>query len=163
MGIRLQTPNPPVNMLSGYVSQQEMRFAIYCYDKTITHVTTSDRTGQPLFRAEGGASGRSWSWRRKVRDSSSDRRLFDFRCKPLGIRRSWVADSLESGQLCSFVYETHLLTGRRHVDATLRTIAGEDVLVTMRPDRYRSSAAIISAGGMAFAAIRSLEYAYLGA
>lgn len=45
METSLQTSDPPVNMLSGYVSRHQATLTIYCHDSTFKSVTASDSAG----------------------------------------------------------------------------------------------------------------------
>lgn len=154
MEISLQTPIPPVNMLSGYMSQQETTFTVHCYDNSFKYVAALDATGKPLFHVEGATFGTSWSWQRKVWDSSSHRRLlFDFRHKSFDIQNSWIVESPDGQKLCSFVHKANITSKYSAVHVTVRTEAGEDVLVLMRADGYGALKTIVSVDDVPFATI----------
>ncbi|RYP50187.1 hypothetical protein DL768_004243 [Monosporascus sp. mg162] len=157
MEIPLQSPNPQVNMLTSYISKQEMTFIVYCHDSTFKHVTAADSKGQPLFHVEGTTFGTSWSWLRKVYDSSNDHLLFDFRHHSLDIKNGWVIESPTGRKLCSLVHKAQITTKHSAIDATVDTESGEQVMVFMRPNDHGSLTVTISVGGMAIATIRKTE------
>ncbi|RYP78056.1 hypothetical protein DL771_000749 [Monosporascus sp. 5C6A] len=157
MEIPLQTPNPPVNMLTSYISEQEMTFIVHCHDRTFKHVTAADSNGQPLFHVKGTTPGTSWSWRRKVYDSSNDHLLFDFRHHSLDIKNGWVIESPTGRKLCSLVHKAQITSKHSAIDATVHTESGEQVLVLMRPNDHGALTVTISVGGTAIATIRKAE------
>ncbi|RYP42978.1 hypothetical protein DL770_011899 [Monosporascus sp. CRB-9-2] len=157
MEIPLQTPNPQVNMLASYISEQEMTFIVYCHDSTFKHVTAEDSKGQPLFRVEGTTFGTSWSWRRKVYDSSNDHLLFDFRHHSLDIKNGWVVESPTGRKLCSLVHEAQITTKHSAIDATVHTESGEQVLILMRPNDQGALTVTIGVDGAVIATIRKAE------
>ncbi|KAI4868912.1 hypothetical protein F4820DRAFT_444557 [Hypoxylon rubiginosum] len=136
METSLQTPNPPVNMLSGYVSQHQTTFTVCCHDSTFKNVTASDSAGNPLFRVEGSAFGTSWSWRRK---------------------NGWVVESPDGGQLCSLQHKAQVTRDHSAVDVTVRTEAGEDVLAVMRPNGHAAITVTVSVGDTIIATVHKVE------
>ncbi|KAI0506243.1 hypothetical protein F5B22DRAFT_473586 [Xylaria bambusicola] len=133
MDISLQSPTPPVEILSGYVSEDEKTLALHCHDDTFKAATVFNAEGNPVFRVEGTSFGKSWSWRRKVFDAAYDRHLFDFRHENFDFKNRWVLEDNTGRKFGSFVHKSQLTTNHSAIDATVRTTAGEDVLVTMRP------------------------------
>ncbi|KAI0160016.1 hypothetical protein GGR52DRAFT_174944 [Hypoxylon sp. FL1284] len=157
METSLQTPNPAVNMLSGYVSQQPTTMTVVCHDSIFKNVTATDGAGKPLFRVEGSNFGASWSWRRKVWDSVGDRRLFDFRHESLDLKNRWVVESPDGRKLCSLEHKKQLTRDHSAVDATVRTDAGEQVLVVMRPNGHAAVTTTVSVGNTVIATIQKVE------
>ncbi|RYP60841.1 hypothetical protein DL770_009919 [Monosporascus sp. CRB-9-2] len=157
MEIPLQTPKPQVNILTDYISEEEMSFIVYCHDSTFKHVTAADSNGQPLFHVMGTTFGTSWSWRRKVYDSSNDQHIFDFRHHSLDIKNGWVAESPTGRKLCSLENKSQIATKHFAIDATVYAESGEDVLVLMRPTDPSALTVTISVGGTAIATIRKAE------
>ncbi|KAI1474294.1 hypothetical protein K445DRAFT_315547 [Daldinia sp. EC12] len=152
----LQTPSPPVNIFNDYVSSQETTLNVYCHDRIFERVTVTDSAGQALFRVEGTKFGTSWSWRRKIFDSSNTH-LFDFRHKSIDIKNSWVIENPNGDKICSLVHKSQVTRDHSAVDATVRTQAGEEVLVTMRPNDHSALTSTISVGGTVIATIRKVE------
>ncbi|KAI0434848.1 hypothetical protein F5Y09DRAFT_337244 [Xylaria sp. FL1042] len=133
MDISLESPSPPVNILGDHISQGETTLTLHCHDSTFKKATAVDAEGNPVFRVEGTSWGTSWSWRRKVFDAIDNRHLFDFRHESLDLKNRWVVEDTTGRKLCSLVHKSQLTTNHSAVDATVRTVAGEDVLVIMRP------------------------------
>ncbi|KAI0850326.1 tubby C-terminal-like domain-containing protein [Daldinia vernicosa] len=152
----LQTPSPPVNILNGYVSPQQVTLNVYCHDRIFKKVTVTDSTSQPVFRVEGTSFGTSWSWRRKVFDSSNTH-LFDFRHKSVDIKNGWIIENPNGDKLCSLVHKSQITRSHSAIDATVRTQVGEEVLVIMRPNDHAALATTISVDGAAIATIRKVE------
>ena len=150
----LQTPNPPVTMLGNHTSQEPTTFTVHCHDSSFKKVSVLDSAGKPLFRVEGATFGTSWSWRRKVWDSTSDQHIFDFRHKSLDAKNGWVVESPDGRLLCSLVHKSQLTSQHSTVDATVRTTAGEDVLVMMRHHDHGALTAYIKVGDTIVATIR---------
>ncbi|RYP08987.1 hypothetical protein DL764_001555 [Monosporascus ibericus] len=144
-------------MLTSYISEQEITFVVYCHDSTFKHVTVTDSKGQPMFHVNGTTTGTSWSWRRKVYDSSSDHVLFDFRHHNIDIKNGWVVESPTGRKLCSLVHKAQITTKHSAIDATVHTESGEQVLVLMRPNDLGALIVTISVGGTAIATIRKVE------
>ncbi|KAK5633151.1 hypothetical protein RRF57_008865 [Xylaria bambusicola] len=95
--------------------------------------TVVNAEGNPIFRVEGTAFGKSWSWRRKVFDAVNNQHLFDFRHQSLDLKNRWVLEDSTGRKLGSIVHKTQLTTSHSAIDATVRTTAGEDVLAVMQP------------------------------
>ncbi|KAI0122040.1 tubby C-terminal-like domain-containing protein [Daldinia grandis] len=152
----LQTPNPPVNIFNSYVSPEQATLNVYCHDRIFKSVTVTDSTGQPVFRVEGTKFGTSWSWRRKVLDSSNTH-IFDFRHKSVDIKNGWVIENPNGDKLCSLVHKSQITHSHSAIDATVRTQAGEEVLVIMRPNDHAALTTTISVDGAAIATIRKVE------
>ncbi|KAF3059435.1 hypothetical protein GL218_04641 [Daldinia childiae] len=152
----LQTPNPPVNILNSYVSQQQTTLNVYCHDRIFKKVTVTDSTGQPVFQVEGTSFGTSWSWRRKVLDSSNTH-IFDFRHKSIDIKNGWIIENPNGDKLCSLVHKSQITNSHSAIDATVRTQAGEDVLVIMRPNDHAALTTTISVDSTSIATIRKVE------
>ncbi|RYO87542.1 hypothetical protein DL764_008854 [Monosporascus ibericus] len=157
MEIPLQTPKPQVNILTDYISEEETTFSVYCHDSTFKHVTAMDSNGQPLFHVMGTTLGTSWSWRRKVYDSSNDQRIFDFRHNSFDIKFGWVAENPTGRKLCSLKNKSQINTKQFAIDATVYTESGEDVLVLMRSTDHSALTVTISVGDTAIATIRKAE------
>ncbi|OTB13780.1 hypothetical protein K445DRAFT_319672 [Daldinia sp. EC12] len=153
----LQTPNPPVNMLDGYVSQEQVMLTMYCHDSSFKSVTVLDGEGNPIFRVEGTTFGTSWSWRRRVWDSKKDCRIYDFRHNSLDIKNGWVVETPEGRKLCSLQHQSQVTRNHSSVDATVRTEAGEDVLVLMRPNGMAAITTTITVGDATIATIHKVE------
>ncbi|KAI1439397.1 hypothetical protein F5Y02DRAFT_91690 [Annulohypoxylon stygium] len=157
MDFTLQTPVPPVNMLSGHVSESEMTFTVHCHDDYFRNVTASDSVGKPLFRVEGAKFGTSWSWRRRVWESSSDRHLFDFRHNSFDIKNGWVVESPDSRKLCSLVHKSQVTRHHSCINATVCTEAGEQVLVAMRHKDHEALVTTITVGDTTIATIHKIN------
>lgn len=171
----LTTPKPPVNMLEGYTSTRETSFTVECHDRVFNLVTTAldAPPNEPLFRAESKL-GTSWSWRRKVYDQSSSadgdegdaatqKHIFDFRHASADPKNRWLVEAADDKrQLAELVHKKQVTSvGHSDIDATVRTTAGEDVVVSMR----RSGSASVefedmslSVGDTKFASIQKVAY-----
>ncbi|KAI2780194.1 tubby C-terminal-like domain-containing protein [Daldinia loculata] len=156
MEIPLETPNPPVNISNSYVSPQQTTLNVYCHDRIFKKVTVTDSTGQPVFRVQGTSFGTSWSWRRKVLDGSNTH-IFDFRHKSVDIKNGWIIENPNGDKLCSLVHKSQITHSHSAIDATVRTQAGEEVLVIMRPNDHAALTTTISVDGTAIATIRKVE------
>jgi hypothetical protein len=143
-------------MLGDHVSQQETAFMLYCHDSTFKKVTVLDAAEKPIFRAEGTKWGTSWSWRRKVFDTTNDRHLFDFRHESFDFKNRWVVEDAGGRKLCSLVHKNQVTSQHSAVDATVRTAVGEDVLVTMRPQDDAALTTTVRVGDTAVATIRKV-------
>ncbi|KAI0435720.1 hypothetical protein F4803DRAFT_557712 [Xylaria telfairii] len=146
MVIELQSPSPPVTMLGNHVSKGETTLTLHCHDSTFKKATALDAEGNPIFRVEGTKWGTSWSWRRKVFDAIDNRHLFDFRHESLDFKNRWVVEDTTGRKLGSLVHKSQLTTNHSAIDATVRTIAGEDVLVIMRPQDGEALTVTVSVG-----------------
>ncbi|KAI1278894.1 hypothetical protein F5Y07DRAFT_359819 [Xylaria sp. FL0933] len=146
MDISLQSPSPPVDMLGSHVSQEETTLTLHCHDSTFKKATVVDAAGNPVFRIEGTTFGTSWSWRRKVFDAIDNRHLFDFRHESLDFKNRWVVEDITGHKLCSLVHKSQLTTNHSAINATVRTVVGEDVLVAMRPRDGAALMATVSVG-----------------
>lgn len=133
MDVAVQSPSPPVTMLSGQSSDQETTFTVTCHDKVFERVTTADPHGKALFRVEGAPWGTSWSWRRKVLDVVKNEHLFDFRHHSLSLKNGWVVETPAGREICSLVHKAFFTKEHSAINATVRTEVGEQVLVVMRP------------------------------
>ncbi|GAP84639.1 putative duf567-domain-containing protein [Rosellinia necatrix] len=154
MDMQLQSPSPPVNMLGGHVSQQETILTLRCHDSTFKKVTVVDAEENPVFRVEGSTFGTSWSWRRKVYDAANNQHLFDFRHESFDFKNRWLAEDAAGRKVCSLVHKNQVTTNHSAIDATVRTVAGEDVLVIMRPQDGGALTTTVSVGGTTIATIR---------
>ncbi|KAH8785209.1 membrane bound O-acyl transferase family-domain-containing protein [Diaporthe sp. PMI_573] len=132
-------------MLEGYTSTRETSFTVECHDRVFNLVTTALDTppNEPLFRAESKL-GTSWSWRRKVYDQSSSadegeggaaaqKHIFDFRHASIDPKNRWLVESVDDKrQLAELVHKKQVTSvGHSDIDATVRTTAGEDVLIPL--------------------------------
>ncbi|KAI0116517.1 hypothetical protein GGR51DRAFT_555538 [Nemania sp. FL0031] len=156
MDIKLQSPSPQVNMLSDYLSQQDTTLTLHCHDGTFRKATAVDATGNPIFHVEGARWGTSWSWRRKVFDAVHDQHLFDFRHESFDFKNRWMVEDPTGRQLCSLVHKNQLTSDHSAIDATVRTVVGEDVVVVMRPLDGAALATAVSVGGTIIATIRKV-------
>ncbi|KAI0907730.1 hypothetical protein F4823DRAFT_601847 [Ustulina deusta] len=120
-------------MLGDYLSQQETTLTLHCHDSTFQKVTALDTEQKPVFRVEGSTWGTSWSWRRKVFDATDNRHFFDFRHESFDFKNRWIVEDATGRKLCSLVHKNQLTSNHSAIDATVRTVAGEDILVCMRP------------------------------
>ncbi|KAI0552066.1 hypothetical protein F4679DRAFT_537550 [Xylaria curta] len=154
MDIKLQSLSPPVNMLDGYLSQQETTLTLHCHDSSFKKATAVDAERNPVFRVEGTTWGTSWSWRRKVLDATNNRHLFDFRHESLDFKNRWVVEDTTGRKLCSLVHKNQLTINHSAIDVTVRTAAGEDILVLMRPHDGAALMTTISVDGTIIATIR---------
>lgn len=155
-----QVPNlrPPVQMVSGYVTQQEAELTVYCHDIFFKKVTAVDGAGKELFRVEGTTFGTSWSWRRRVWDGSGNRHVFDFRHESISIRNGWVVEEPEDHQrLCTLVNKSILTKEHSAINATVHTQAGEKVGVIMRHRDRAATSTTVSIGDDTIATISKLE------
>ncbi|KAI1377694.1 hypothetical protein F4677DRAFT_45302 [Hypoxylon crocopeplum] len=157
MDTPLFPPNPPLIMLGGHMSQHETELIIRCHDRIFRKVSASDHSGQALFRVEGARFGTSWSWRRKVFDSVTDKHLFDVRHENFDIKNKWVVETPDALQLCSLVHKAQLTSNHSSINVTVRTEAGEQVLVVMRQVDRSALTVIISIGDTTIATIQKTE------
>ncbi len=75
MELPLQTPEPPVTMISGFEAEENSAFTVQCHDKSFKSITASDAAGHILFQAEGEpgdfmeppAQSLRWLWQASVR------------------------------------------------------------------------------------------------
>ncbi|KAI1351285.1 hypothetical protein F5Y01DRAFT_283311 [Xylaria sp. FL0043] len=157
MDVSLQSPSPQVDMLGSHVSQEETTLTLHCHDSTFKKATVVDAEGNPVFRIEGTTFGTSWSWRRKVFDAIDNRHLFDFRHESLDFKNRWVVEDTTGRKLCSLVHKSQVTTNHSAINATVRTVVGEDVLVAMRPRDGAALMATVSVGdGTTIATISKL-------
>lgn len=143
MDIPLESPIPSLTMLPNQTSDQETKFTIICHDEIFERVTTADEHGKPLFRVSGGPWGSSWSWRRKVWDvraaalennnNNNNKCLFDLRHYKISLKNGWIVETPEGQEICSLVHKAFFTKEHSAINATMRTEAGEQVLVCMRP------------------------------
>lgn len=158
MDHQVQTPNPPVTMLSGYVTQQDTELTVYCHDAIFKRATAVDGAGKDLFRVEGTSWGKSWSWRRRVWDQAGDRPLFDLRHESISIKNGWVVETPDDRQrLCSLVHRSFLTREHSAINATVRTETGEQVLVVMRQRDLAATSTTVSVGDDTVATIEKSE------
>lgn len=169
----LTTPQPPVIMLDGYTSKRETSFTVECHDRVFNLVTTALDTppNEPLFRAESKL-GTSWSWRRKVYDQQpaagdaqqqQQQHIFDFRHHSMDAKNRWLVEAADDKrQLVELVHRKQVTSvGHSDIDATVRTTAGEDVVVSMRRSGSDSVAfedMSLSVGVTTFAHIQKIAY-----
>lgn len=164
----LTTPQPPVIMLEGYTSTRETSFTVECHDRVFNLVTTALDTppNEPVFRAESKL-GTSWSWRRKVFDQSAgpaqQQHIFDFRHHSMDAKNRWLVEAADDKrQLAELVHRKQVTSvGHSDIDATVRTTAGEDVVVSMRRSGSESVAfedMSLSVGDTTFAHIQKVAY-----
>lgn len=164
------TPKPPVIMLEGFTSTSETSFIVECHDRTFNLVTTALDTppNESLFRVEAKL-GTSWSWRRKVYDQragesgATQKHIFDFRHHSIDPKNRWLIEAADDKrQLADLVHVKQVTSvGHSDIDATVRTTAGEDVVVSMR--RTGSSSVefedmCLSVDDTTFAYIRKIAY-----
>ncbi|KAK7705255.1 hypothetical protein SLS64_008091 [Diaporthe eres] len=164
----LTTPQPPVIMLEGYTNTRETSFTVECHDRVFNLVTTALDTppNEPVFRAESKL-GTSWSWRRKVFDQSAgpaqQQHIFDFRHHSIDAKNRWLVEAADDKrQLAELVHRKQVTSvGHSDIDATVRTTAGEDVVVSMRRSGSESVAfedMSLSVGETTFAHIQKVAY-----
>jgi hypothetical protein len=156
MDVTLKSPEPPVNLLSDHVSSRETTLMVHCHDSNFKKVTVMGEDGQALFHTEGTTFGTSWSWRRKVVDSSG-RHLYDFRHNSLDIKMGWVVETPDGRRICSLVHKNFMKKGHAAISATVRTTAGDDVLVEMTPHDLAALTTTIDVDGCSIAAITKVE------
>lgn len=158
-------------MLEGYTSTRETSFTVECHDRAFNLVTTALDTppNEPLFRAESKL-GTSWSWRRKVYDQSAagdgaaQKHIFDFRHHSMDAKNRWLVEAAgdDKRQLAELVHRKQVTSvGHSDIDATVRTTAGEDVVVSMRRSGSESVAfedMSLSVGETTFAHIQKVAY-----
>lgn len=163
----LTKPEPPVIMLEGHTSTGETSFTVECHDRVFNLVTTALDTplNEPLFRAESKL-GTSWSWRRKVYDQPAgapQKHIFDFRHHSIDPKNRWLVEAADdSRQLAELVHRKQVTSvGHSDIDATVRTTAGEEVVVSMRRSGSASAAfedMSLSVGDTTFAHIQKIAY-----
>ncbi|KAI0390907.1 hypothetical protein F5Y17DRAFT_37068 [Xylariaceae sp. FL0594] len=156
MDVQLESPNPPVNVLEGYVTQQETRLIVTCHDRVFEKVTVTDGDKKPLFRIEGTKWGTSWSWRRKAFDANGNNHLFDFRHESVSLKNNWVIEDPSGRKLASLVHKSQVTSEHSAINATVRTITGEDVLVQMRQHDRAALMTTISTGDTPIASIQKV-------
>ncbi|KAJ4422376.1 hypothetical protein N0V82_002931 [Gnomoniopsis sp. IMI 355080] len=162
----LQSATPTVVMLNGYQSpQEETTLTLYCHDHAMKKATAIGDKEKKLFHVEGATFGTSWSWRRKVFDSTSQAHLFDFRHASVSLKNSWVVETGQDGykgsdgnnsiarQICSIVHNSQITAEHSSVNATVRTQAGEDVLIVMRQKDTAATSAYVQVGDATVAII----------
>ncbi|OTA99140.1 hypothetical protein M426DRAFT_325388 [Hypoxylon sp. CI-4A] len=157
MDIPLQAPNPPVNLLGDHVSQTEIKLIVRCHDPGFKDTTILDSAGQTIFKATGTAFGTSWSLRRKLWDSVNDRHVFDFRHNSFDLKNGWVVESPDGQKICSLEHKTQITSEHSNIDATVRTKAGEQVLVAMRQNDYSALITTVRIGDATIASIHKVE------
>ncbi|KAH9904423.1 hypothetical protein F4778DRAFT_732413 [Xylariomycetidae sp. FL2044] len=163
MDITLQTPDPPVHMLSGYTSDREASFMVHCHDTFFRRVTmTSEGAAGKTFRVDGSVLGSSWSWRRKVLDGETGAHVFSVRHRSFDLlKNGWVVESPDGKRLCSLAHKTQITSEHSAIDGTVRTVEGEEVLVTMRHEDSGARLTRVSVGDVTFASIRKYEDNYM--
>ncbi|KKY39625.1 hypothetical protein UCDDA912_g00329 [Diaporthe ampelina] len=155
-------------MLEGFTSTTETSFTVECHDRVFNLVTTALDTppNGPLFRAESKL-GTSWSWRRKVfsagGEGAAQKHIFDFRHHSVDPKNRWLVEAAgDKRQLAELVHRKQVTSvGHSDIDATVRTTAGEDVVVSMRRSGSASVAfedMSLSVGGTTFAHIQKIAY-----
>lgn len=168
----LTTPKPPVIMLDGHTRTTETSFTVECHDRAFNLVTAALDTppNEPLFRAESKL-GTSWSWRRKVFSAgpggdaaaAAQEHLFDFRHHSVDPKNRWLVEAADDKrQLAELVHAKQVTSvGHSDINATVRTTAGEDVVVSMRRSGSASVAfedMSLSVGDTTFAHIQKIAY-----
>ncbi|KAH8781207.1 hypothetical protein F5883DRAFT_539616 [Diaporthe sp. PMI_573] len=153
----VQAAKPQVVMLNGYQTQHETTMTLYCHDQAMKKVTVIGEKDKKLFHVEGAAFGTSWSWRRKVFDSVTEKHLFDFRHESISLKNPWLIEDKDGRKLCSIVHNTQLTYEHSAVNATIRTQAGEDVVVAMRQKDHAATTAHIQVGNSTVAVIYKIE------
>ncbi|CAN8097845.1 unnamed protein product [Discula destructiva] len=153
----LQTAKPPVMMLNGYQTIHETTLTLYCHDNTMTKVTAIGDKDKKLFHVDGAKFGASWSWRRKVFDSTTQKHIFDFRHESISLKNPWVIENHEGQKICSIVHNAQITQEHSSVNATVRTQAGEDVAVAMRQKDHAATTAHIQVGDATIAIIYKIE------
>ncbi|KAL1846339.1 hypothetical protein Daus18300_014280 [Diaporthe australafricana] len=136
----LSTPSPPVIMLPGHTTERETSITVECHHHAFNLVTATldGDPSEPLFRVEAKL-GTSWSWRRRVYAESPEeqqqrRHLFDFRHASVDPKNRWLVEAADDKrQLAELVHQKQITSlGHSDIDATVRTAAGEDVVVSMQ-------------------------------
>lgn len=150
MDIVLEAPNPPVDMLSDYISQQESSFTLHCYDRRFHHATAIDSSGKLIFTVEARKRA-SLSLRRTVTDSNG-KDLFEVR--RVGAKGDWSVDDCEKGITLCTVDQRQRFTKPTFIDATVRAGTGEQVVVRMRPNDHAGTIVTVSVGNATIAVIR---------
>ncbi|ROW00340.1 hypothetical protein VMCG_07333 [Cytospora schulzeri] len=149
----LQSANPPVVMLNGYQVQHEMTLTLHCRDKGMKKATASGEKEKKLFHVEGT----SWSWRRKVFDSTTQKHLFNFRHKSISLKNPWVIEGHSGQKLCSITHNSQNTHEHSTVNATVRIQTGEDIVVAMRQMDHTATAAQVQVGDATVAIIYKIE------
>lgn len=158
-------------MLPGHTTERETSITVECHHHAFNLVTATldGDPGEPLFRVEAKL-GTSWSWRRRVFAEAPDggspdqrRHLFDFRHASVDPKNPWLVEAADDKrQLAELVHQKQITSlGHSDVDATVRTAAGEDVVVSMRRegDGHRGGEAVtVSVDGAPFARIDNVAY-----
>lgn len=153
----VQTATPQLVMLGGYQAQHETTMTVYCHDQAMKKVTAFGEKEKQLFHVEGAAFGTSWSWRRKVFDSTTQEHLFDFRHESISLKNPWLIEEKGGKKLCSIAHNAQLTYEHSAVNATVRTQAGEDVVVAMRQKDHAATTAHIQIGDSTVAVIYKTE------
>ncbi|KAI3399859.1 hypothetical protein diail_5370 [Diaporthe ilicicola] len=164
----LTTPSPPVIMLPGHTTERETSITVECHHHAFNLVTATldGDPSEPLFRVEAKL-GTSWSWRRKVFADSPGgsppeqrRHLFDFRHASVDPKNRWLVEAAgDKRQLAELVHQKQITSlGHSDVDATVRTVAGEDVVVSMRRADDVGEDVTVSVDGAPFARIEKVSY-----
>lgn len=165
MDIQLQSPSPAITILDTSITQEEATLMLHCHDRTFKRATITDSSTlppKPIFLIEGATAGTSWSWRRKVfstdnNDDEEKRPLFDFRHENFDLKNRWVIEEAGTGRkIGSIVHRDQLTTAHSAVDATVRTRAGEDVIVRMRPRDGGALVVAVEVGDAVIATIRKV-------
>lgn len=178
----LETPDPPVSMLTGHTTRQQTSLTVECQDRSFRRATASLDGGvggaatapvETLFDVQGAVWGTSWSLRRKVyggslgngnvdaeKNKGASHHLFDLRHHSMDPKNGWVVEAAGDGRVLATLVHNNFAT-KKHSDinATVRTTAGEDVLVTMRqPDDDVNLVHLrVGASGELFATIEKTE------
>ncbi|KAI0974216.1 hypothetical protein F4678DRAFT_402983 [Xylaria arbuscula] len=147
MDVQLQSPQQSFCMLDGHTTQEETTMILHYHDVIFKNASILNDKGKPIFRIEGSPS---WSWKRKIFNSAGDRLLFDFRHESSDVKDRWKVEDPNGREMCSLAYEKQTTSA---VEATVHTLAGEDVLVLMRPQSCGSVWTSISVGGATIATI----------
>lgn len=156
MDVPLASPSPPVNMLRGHVTADATTLTVHCHDRIFKQVTFVDNDGRALFRCEGQSYGSSWSWRRKVYDGTGQY-LFDLRHNNIDIKNGWVVETPMKQKVCSLDFTSFWTKGPAAITATVRTQAGENVVVKTHPKDRSALTTAIRVDGISFASITKLE------
>lgn len=154
-----QPANPPVVMLGDHVTQKGTELTIHCHDRFFNKVTAVDGTGQEVFRVEGMTWGTSWSLRRRAWAEPGHKHAFDLRHESISIKNGWLVEAPGDGQkICKLVHNSYLTKMHSDINATVRTKAGEEVLVTMRQRDLAATSVTVSVGDETLATIDKFEY-----
>lgn len=126
-------------MLPVHMSGEETSFAVHCGDQMFQNmaVVSDSSPNETLFHVEGATWGTSWIVRRKLYEGPLDRspsmHLLGFRHGRLEIKNGWVVEAAGDGRVIVNLTHRDFFTKQHSaINATVHTMAGDKVLVTMR-------------------------------